>query len=178
MKRLLDIRFCWYCIGMFCEELGGCDNSNSALSGSGNSFAIFCGLLLARPFLFWVAFVFFFPQFLSRLTFAEFISACSIVYFGSSFEISVLNTFNLLAIATVWQHTLIDLYQTPDLLRHVTTCPFTRVSYSTGTGILMFSCYGNSIYWSHLDQQLFCLLCWVVLTPLCVFPQLWFQEQN
>ena len=137
MKRLLDIRFCWYCIGMFCEELGGCDNSNSALSGSGNSFAIFCGLSLARPFLFWVAFVFFFPQFLSRLTFVEFISACSIVYFGSSFEISVLNTFNLLAIATVWQHTLIDLYQTPDLLRHVTTCPFTRVSYSTGIDILM-----------------------------------------
>ena len=118
--------------------MGACDNLNSPLSGNGNSFAIFWGLLLDGPFLFWVAFVFFFPQFLSWLTLAEFISACSVVEFAFRFEISVLNTFNLLAIATVWQHTLNDLHQTQDLLRHVTTCPFKRVSYSTGTGILMF----------------------------------------
>ena len=51
---------------------------------------------------------------------------------------------------------------------YATTCPFTRVSYSTGTGVVMFSCYGNSIYWRHLDQQLFCLSCWAVLMPLCI----------
>ena len=61
------------------EVLGGCDNSNSPLSGNGNIFATFYGLLLDGPFLFWEAFVFFFPKFLSRLTFAEFISACSVV---------------------------------------------------------------------------------------------------
>ena len=64
-----------------CEVLGGCDNSNAPLSGNGNSLAIFCGLLLDGPFLFWVAFIFFFPQFLSRLTLAKFISACSVVDF-------------------------------------------------------------------------------------------------
>ena len=83
------------------EVLGGCDNSNSPLSGNGNSFAIFWGLLLDGLFLFWVAFVFFFPQFLSLLTLAEFISVCSVVDFAFRLEISVLNTFNLLAIATV-----------------------------------------------------------------------------
>ena len=121
-----------------CEVLGGCDNSSSPLPGNANSLATFCGLLLDCPFLFWVAFVFFFPQFSSRLAFAEFISACSVVDFAFSFEMSVLSTFNLLVIATVWQHTLNDLYRKHDLLRHVTTCPFTRMSYSTGTGILMF----------------------------------------
>ena len=40
-------------------------------------------------------------QFLSGLTFAEFISACSVIDFTFSFEISMLNTFNLLATATV-----------------------------------------------------------------------------
>ena len=29
-----------------------------------------------------------------------------------------------------------------------------------------------------MDQQLFCFCCRVVLMPLCVFPQLWFQEQS
>ena len=34
------------------EALGGCDNSNSPLSGNSNSFEIFCSLLLDGPFLF------------------------------------------------------------------------------------------------------------------------------
>ena len=119
------------------EALDGCDNSNSPLSGNSNSFAIFCGLLLDDHFPFWVAFIFFFPQFLSRLTFAEFISASSVVNFAFRFKMSVLHTLNFLAIATVWQHMLNDLYRTHDLLRHVTTCPFTRVSYSTETDIQM-----------------------------------------
>ena len=39
-------------LACLCEVLGGCDNSNSPLSGNGNSLAIFCGLLLDGPFLF------------------------------------------------------------------------------------------------------------------------------
>ena len=42
-------------LACLCEVLDGCENSNSPPSGNGNSFAIFCGLLLDVRFLFWVA---------------------------------------------------------------------------------------------------------------------------
>ena len=138
------------------EVLGGCGNSNSPVSGNSYSFAIFWGLLLDGIFLFWVTFVFFFPQSLSRLPLLEFISTCSVVDFAFRFEISVLNTFNLLTITMLWQHALNDLYRTQDLLRHVSQ--FTRVSYSTGTG------FRNKVkiyVWCDYSRR------WLVIAAVC-----------
>ena len=119
-------------------------------------FAIFWGLLLDGIFLFWVTFVFFFPQSLSRLPLLEFISTCSVVDFAFRFEISALNTFNLLAITMLWQHALNDLYRTQDLLRHISQ--FTRVSYSTGTG------FRNKVkiyVWCDYSRR------WLVIAAVC-----------
>ena len=189
MRRLLEIMFCWYwfcsttnwCV-FLCEVLGGCDNSNPPLSGNRNNFDIFCGLLLDGPFLFWVLFVFFFPQFFSRLTFAKFISACSVVEFAFSFEISVLSTFNL---TTFGMTTYIKWSESNTWLTEA--CYYLPIY----TGVILYRDWHSSVFlvmavvyvgaiWtssysaflveqSHLDQQLFCLSCWVVFdASLCI----------